>query len=304
MRITRSSFAHGSVSSRLDRIPTHWSYLFLTLSLGAIYFLDRWTVSAPVQHLYYIPLVLSALRLGRKVSLVACLCAILLYHLANPRLQTFGHNEADIVQICIFIGVSLVTSKLASDSRRLRELAATDDLTGLRNLRGFEAHLERLIEDASKTRGTLAMMVLDLDRLKRLNDTYGHLAGADAVRATGRIIAEWIPASATACRYGGDEFAIALPASIEQASELAGQLRDAVRATAPVLAGRPMPAGTITISIGVAFHAFTPGAANAETAMLDGEALFRAADEALYRAKDNGRDQAAVSALSQTTSTS
>ena len=76
----------------------------------------------------------------------------MLYHIANPRIVTAGYREADIVQIVLFAAVAFVTARLADDAKRLRQLAATDDLTGLHNLRSFEAHLEALIREATDAR--------------------------------------------------------------------------------------------------------------------------------------------------------
>ena len=90
----------------------------------------------------------------------------------------------------------------------------------------------------------LGLLVLDLDRLKSLNDQHGHLTGAEAVRTVGRIIGERLPPGAVACRYGGDEFAIAIPAcSPQQGRQVAEQLCEAVHESAPVLAGRSFAGG-------------------------------------------------------------
>jgi diguanylate cyclase (GGDEF)-like protein len=126
--------------------------------------------------------------------------------------------------------------------------------------------------------------VLDLDRLKALNDKYGHLAGAEAVRTVGHIIAASVPPAAVACRYGGDEFVIALPGCGEsQAKAIADELRRKVNDAAPILAGLPFPKATLSISVGLACRSDESG-----------EALFRAADEALYSAKASGRNHVFV----------
>jgi diguanylate cyclase (GGDEF)-like protein len=136
------------------------------------------------------------------------------------------------------------------------------------------------------------MLVLDVDRLKSLNDRYGHLTGADAVRTVGRILAARVPPEAVACRYGGDEFVIAIPrcASL-RANDVADAIRRGVHETAPVLAGLPFPAATLSVSIGLASW---PGAPALSTDHDAGEALFRAADAALYRAKACGRNHVCV----------
>jgi diguanylate cyclase (GGDEF)-like protein len=152
-------------------------------------------------------------------------------------------------------------------------------LTGLHNLRSFEARLSGIMRSSRETGSPVSLLVLDVDRLKSLNDRYGHLAGADAVRTVGHILGARLPASAVACRYGGDEFVVALPGCDEvQATAIADDLRGAVHAAAPVLARLAFPAATLSISIGLASR------------LASGEALFRAADAALYRAKEGGRN--------------
>ena len=126
----------------------------------------------------------------------------------------------------------------------------TDDLTGLHNLRSFEARLASLVAAARENRSELSILVLDLDRLKQLNDVHGHLAGADAVRTVGHILADRLPSEAVACRYGGDEFVIAVPGcGAPRVEELANDLRTAVNSVAPVLAGKNRETGTLSISI-------------------------------------------------------
>ena len=227
-------------------------------------------------------------------GLGAAATAILLYHFANPRFLTLRYAEGDLLQIAVFLAVGIVAARLAEDTRRVRRLAMTDDLTGLHNLRSFELELNRIVREALVRRQPVALMVLDVDRLKVLNDEHGHLAGAEAVRTVGRLIAECMPPAAIACRYGGDEFVIALPNfSASTASVLADTLRGAVHADAPELAGQPFPQGTLSISIGLVVREFNDRLIDMSRQSTDelGEALFRAADEALYVAKRAGRNR-------------
>jgi diguanylate cyclase (GGDEF)-like protein len=259
-----------------------------------VFWLDRSTSLPAVQHLYYFPIVVSAVALGMTGGLGAAATAILLYHLANPRFLTLRYAEADLLQIGVFLAVGIVSARLAEDTRRVRRLAMTDDLTGLHNLRSFELELNRIVREALVRRQPVALMVLDVDRLKGLNDEHGHLAGAEAVRTVGRLIAECMPHAAIACRYGGDEFVIALPNyTASTASITADTLRGAVHAAAPELAGRPFPQGTLSISIGLAVREFNDRLIDMSRQSTDelGEALFRAADEALYIAKRGGRNR-------------
>lgn len=293
MQLTRDSHDLGPRPG-LNRA---WVPVVVGAALWLIFELDRRTGSAPVQHLYYLPIILANLRMGPAIGVVVSLLAIALYHIANLAHFTVGYTDTDVVQTALFVFVGIVTAKLAADGRSLRTLATTDDLTGLHNLRSFEARLAVMVR-ASRQSGTpMAMLVLDVDRLKAMNDAYGHLAGAEAVRLVGRTLAACLPADAVACRYGGDEFAIAIARCEDtRASAIAEALRRSVHDLDPVLAGVHFPARTLSISVGIAclddVEAWPPSFdGDART----GETLFAAADEALYLAKKRGRNR--VSAL-------
>jgi diguanylate cyclase len=263
-----------------------------------IFQLDRVTASAPVQHLYYLPIMLASLRFGLSGGLSASMAAVLLYHLATPTLATWDYRESDLVQVALLVAVGIVTAKLADHARRLHSLAATDDLTGLHNLRSFEAQLSEMVRASRESRIPLAMLVLDVDRLKSINDTYGHLAGAEAVREVGHVLARHLPATAVACRYGGDEFVVAMPGSLEShACAVAHDLRRAVQEVAPTLAGMHFPVRTLSISVGVAClttDACVQSNGQPPNDARTGEELFGSADRALYAAKENGRNGVSV----------
>jgi diguanylate cyclase (GGDEF)-like protein len=284
MKLTSEDILPGIVA------PAHvWRYLVLTTTaLFLIALIDHATGDLPFQHLYYLPIIFAATRFGRRGGLTAALASVSLYHLANPRLLQLRHREGDVVQMILFFTVGVIAARLSDDAKRMRLLASTDDLTGLHNLRSFETRLAALVRRARTNKTPLSLLVLDLDRLKSLNDRHGHLTGAGAVRTVGRLIARHVPRGAVACRYGGDEFVIALPEhTTEQAVWVAEEMRQAVHEARPTLAGRPFPAGTLSISVGV-----SGGLVRGEGgAVQEGEALFRAADRALYRAKEQGRNR-------------
>ncbi len=294
MRLTTSS-TRFAVTARLSWI---WTATFVCTALLIVFALDRSTNAAPVQHLYYLPIIVAAFRFRMRGGLIAAASSIVLYHLANPHLLSLKYEEQDLVQVALFLTVGLVTAKLTHDGDRLRQLALTDDLTGLHNLRSFETHLVRMVRASRHEHTPVAVLVLDVDRLKSLNDQHGHLAGAEAVRTVGHIIGERLPAGAVACRYGGDEFAIALPQCTSPRSrQIAEDLRLAVHATAPVIDGRAFEEGTLSISVGgacVVTNGIVPRTMVSRDREI-GEALFRAADAALYRAKASGRNQARIS---------
>ena len=269
---------------------------FIIVLLLAIHWVDARTGSAPFQHLYYIPIVVAAMTLPPYGGVVAAVAAVVLYHVGNPRLLTFMYAESDVVQIALFLAIGLVTAKLADDAQRLRSMSETDDLTGLFNLRGFERRLGDAMASARRDNGAMAMLVLDVDRLKSLNDTHGHHTGADAVRLVGELIAQCLPRGAFACRFGGDEFVVSLPGFTPESGRGIGTaIREAVSRTAPTLAGVTFPEGTLTVSVGVS--GFTHAARAMVNEVDPGEAMFHAADEALYAAKAAGRNHVSVHAL-------
>lgn len=271
-----------------------WAIAAIALGLAGVFVIDRATGTVPFQHLYYLPIILAAQWFGLTGAWVSSCAAVTLYHVANPALLALAHTESDVVQVALFVVVGLATARLRKQAIRLEALAGTDDLTGLHNLRGFEQRLRSCVRDTRRAHTALSMLVVDLDRLKALNDKHGHLAGAEAVRTVGHIIASRLPEAAFACRYGGDEFAIALPGRAAAAAEdAASAILQSVCSAAPVLAGIAFPPNTLSVSIGVACLNGPAGSGVGGAARDDdaGEALFRAADAALYEAKRSGRSR-------------
>lgn len=164
----------------------------------------------------------------------------------------------------------------------LKAASATDPLTGLWNRRHLRARLTQEVRRASRYGNPLALLLIDLDRLKTINDKSGHNAGDSALRRVAGCLRRTCRASDIPSRYGGDEFIVVVPdAGAAQALELAERILEAVRADDP--------ASPITVSIGVS-DLERAGAISAE-------ALCDSADRALYAAKAAGRDQAALADL-------
>jgi diguanylate cyclase (GGDEF)-like protein len=153
---------------------------------------------------------------------------------------------------------------------------------------------------ATPLAGVALWLVFELDRRTGSAPVqhlyYLHLAGAEAVRLVGHTLAASLPADASACRYGGDEFAVAVASCDEvRATAVAEELRRAVHALAPVLAGTSFPIHTLSISVGFAcLHDRAPASGSSDRDARTGESLFRAADKALYAAKKQGRNRVDV----------
>jgi diguanylate cyclase (GGDEF)-like protein len=163
---------------------------------------------------------------------------------------------------------------------RLLARAATDPLTGLLNRRRFDEHLARELERSSRYGTPLTLLLLDLDRLKEINDRGGHAAGDASLRVVSRVLSGSCRVTDVVARLGGDEFAILAPSTrAVEAMRLAERVRDALGRAAP----HEPP---ISVSIGVADLSRAPAPS--------AEALYAAADAALYRAKAGGRDRVAL----------
>jgi diguanylate cyclase (GGDEF)-like protein len=156
--------------------------------------------------------------------------------------------------------------------------AATDSLTGLPNRRAVQEALKRMIAQAGRTLAPMAVLLLDLDHFKQINDTYGHDRGDAVLAAVGEVLAGALRTSDFVGRNGGEEFVALLPdTGVEGAMEAAEKLRTAIgRLTLPGIDG------PVTASVGAAVYPHTAA---------DAESLLRLADRALYGAKAHGRNR-------------
>jgi diguanylate cyclase (GGDEF)-like protein/PAS domain S-box-containing protein len=175
-------------------------------------------------------------------------------------------------------------SERAELQARLTAQATSDPLTGLANRAQFTAHLDRLAAERRHHSGDHAVVFVDLDRFKPVNDRYGHQAGDELLRTVAQRLSAAVRATDVVCRLGGDEFAILLAdCDEEQARAKVQQLLTAVRE--PVAIGDDTV--TVDASIGVALSRST---------ITHPEQLVREADQAMYRAKRAGRGRIVVDA--------
>ncbi len=181
------------------------------------------------------------------------------------------------------------TLRLVRSQSALRELARTDALTCLPNLRAFRDRLEDEVKRARRYRTPLACVMVDLDQLKPINDLLGHAAGDRAIGAVASVIREELRETDFAARYGGDEFVVLLPHTNDDDGRVfAERVCARLREIELQIDGHHL---TVGASFGVACRAPDDAAAPAE-------ALVQAADAALYQAKRAGRGRVALGALS------
>jgi diguanylate cyclase (GGDEF)-like protein len=207
---------------------------------------------------------------------------------ANQRgLLLPGIDLSDAFTAGLALQALLFALALADRSRAVSALVALDGLTGIANRRSFDAALRSAWERARRAQTPLGMLMIDVDFFKRYNDGYGHQAGDEVLRRVAQAVqAAALRPDDVVARYGGEEFSIVLPlAESDSIGAIAERVRSNVRALAiPYPAVR---AGIVTISVGAA--SVVPD--RSATA----DALLAAADRALYRAKDEGRDRVVVS---------
>lgn len=192
--------------------------------------------------------------------------------------STLDRQKTDLEEANAALRVQI--EKIDDLQEKLREQANRDSLTGLFNRRYLEGTLEREQARCRREGAPLTMLMIDVDRFKRVNDDYGHQAGDEVLRVFGKLLLENARAEDVVCRYGGEEFLLVLPKMpLDSALERAGQLLRLFQET--VVQYGEMRIRT-TVSIGVASTS-----EHADSA----EALLKRADRALYRAKAAGRNR-------------
>lgn len=197
---------------------------------------------------------------------------------ANLPINPATFFAASISQLCLTFGfVLMLNYRLSGD---LHDLALRDQLTGALNRRGLEEEASRLQARCLRTKTPLAVMLIDVDHFKKINDQHGHLAGDEVLRRLAAVVRASIRGEDYFARYGGEEFCVLLPSATENdVMVMAERLRQNY-------AGMHVKIGeeilTSTISIGVADSNHTG---------LELGFLVAAADQAMYRAKQMGRNR-------------
>jgi diguanylate cyclase (GGDEF)-like protein len=194
--------------------------------------------------------------------------------------RRFNQEDAQLLWILSLVAENLLTREYANEG--LLRFAFTDYLTGLKTRGYFEQQLELEFKRAERRRQKFALLMIDIDHFKNLNDTFGHHAGDQVLRDVASILMKDMREVDTVARYGGEEFVMILPETTETgAVYVAQRLRRAVE-QAKFFAGSPQSIQHLTISIGIA--------------VFDTDAQFKRdliefADAALYAAKGAGRNR-------------
>jgi diguanylate cyclase (GGDEF)-like protein len=190
-----------------------------------------------------------------------------------------------LARMKVQLKIKALQDELRCSNELLRELSSTDALTRLFNRRHFMAVLGCEFDRTDRYGTPLSLVMLDIDHFKRLNDSYGHQVGDEALQGLGQLILAAVRSTDIAARYGGEEFCLLLPETdLDGAAEFAHRLRFAVEDKVLPVGGQEV---AMTVSLGVA--------ACPHPAVESGDDLIRLADDALYRAKRAGRNRVIVS---------
>lgn len=179
-------------------------------------------------------------------------------------------------------------SALQSRLDQARRDALTDALTGIGNRKSFDLAIQFRSQQANEQKGDLCLLIIDIDHFKKFNDTYGHRVGDQVLKLVGARLKQMVGGNDSAARYGGEEFAMLMPqTTLDRAIDRADKFRTGLAAHALKNRTTGQVYGAVTVSIGVA--QFRRGEALEE--------FITRADQALYRAKKDGRNRVVSEAL-------
>ena len=189
------------------------------------------------------------------------------------------------VTVVVIFVIGLLMTRVTRSERQLFRIATTDPLTGILNRRHFLEQLGRERLRAMRYGTTVSLLILDIDHFKRINDTYGHPVGDEAIKALAGTAGKCLRPTDLIARFGGEEFVVMLPHTDEAGAVMAAErIREAVGKIV-------VPAGTqdvrFTVSIGATTHARG----------VTVDQLLECVDKALYAAKNGGRNQVCVGRL-------
>jgi diguanylate cyclase (GGDEF)-like protein len=248
-------FFPGHTRTRL--LIESWSMVMFIS--GVLWFSGK--VSSPLLNLYLLPVILSALTLGRLVTLsqmgVIALCHFLLA-LATPGVEVLSlfYASQAVGQLAPILLVAYLTNTLSADITEARErienLAQNDPLTGLYNQRMFNEVWQGEHAKCERDRTTYALLMVDMDKLADINDSFGHEAGNSALILVAQCLQRSIRTTDHAARFGGDEFAVLLPgASPEVAEAVVKRVRHNVYKTTLDVRSRMI---RCSVSVGVVIY--------------------------------------------------
>ena len=298
--LTPSALVTCFVIVFIDNFPARASFVGLVIGLQAVWALvaaleRRHATVGRGQWLLVAGLLLEAVVLGGRALVAISTHFEATNILQSSALQTLTFLATFSVVLVSSVGFVFMSRDRADENNRV--LAALDPLTGVANRRSLISALDRDVSRAVRTREPIALMMVDIDHFKRVNDRYGHPAGDQVLCSVVDVLRGRVRAQDLVGRYGGEEFMVVLPdTTLLGAEQLARELCRAVAESRCRIGSteggsdtRPEPGGTniaVTVSIGVFGGRLESGDS--------WDMLIAAADRALYQAKENGRNRVEV----------
>lgn len=285
----------------------HYWLVFLIL-IGGLHWglLSAWVIFvSSIQNLHFLyMIILSAFALGGTtiLSISSTIRKIYPLFIFLPTLITgLIVDEKDIYLLSILIIISLLyvyeSTKFSHNdywsaiinykeadvrAKQMKQLSITDQLTGLHNRMHFNSRLSNEWKRCSRLKSPLSVMLIDLDHFKRINDTFGHIAGDECLKKVGEVLrAEIKRDTDVTARYGGEEFVVILPnTNLALSSVIAEKLVKKI-STIEII----WETNEIHLSCSIGLASIVPDN------NIDNKELLKAADETMYRAKNQGRNQ-------------
>ena len=291
-----SAFVIGFRYFNVYRTESRWklaieTWVMIIFITWILYHSGR--LDSPLTNLYLLAVITSALTLGKlitllEVALIAA-CYVFLGYSTTSESLFWVYNAGDFMsQFAPMLLVAYITTMLSADIRgalsRIKIISETDELTGIYNVRAFNALANRTHKQSLRYGHAYSVVMVDSDNLKTVNDEYGHEAGNRLLKMTVNCIQHLLRETDVLARYGGDEFVLLLPQTkADGAFEVAERIRKAIAASPLDTRGKPV---VTTVSAGIA--AFP---AHAEELSV----VMNRADQALYNSKKRGRNCTSVS---------
>jgi len=282
--------AMGCVVVFVDNYPARVVVMGLVIGLQAV-----WALVAALEHrhstvgrgqwLLVAGLGTEALVLGGRAVLALSANEAATSILQSSTLQTLTFMSTFAVVLVSSMGFVFMSRDRADESNRV--MAALDPLTGVANRRSLIAALDRDVARAVRMREPIALMMVDIDHFKDVNDQYGHPAGDQVLCNVVQVLRQRVRAQDLVGRYGGEEFMVVLPdTGLAGAEQLARELCKAVEVSRCQVEGLEGQGISVTVSIGLFGGRLESGDS--------WDMLIAAADRALYQAKENGRNRVEV----------
>jgi diguanylate cyclase (GGDEF)-like protein len=252
---------------------------FLTAVLTAV-----GGVTSPLLNLYLLPIVTAALVLGKRAAWLVVVATFACYPLIGVLTGGFDSLTREFViaavgELAPFVLVAFSTTLLVDNinaaKHRIRALSDRDELTSLYNMRAFARLAENEHDTASRAERAYSVLMVDIEHLKTINDTYGHEYGSRAVKLVAEALARLTRSSDIVARYGGDEFIVLLAGADKIVGEdVAQRIRNVVFATT-----LEVDVKMVRIKVNVGTASFPENGNNLA-------AVMAAADRAMYKDKD------------------